>query len=562
MKKLKSFYRQHIAIVTLLFFIVLSIAMVAIVYLQPGKILSGSDYHFHMNRIENLAISLKQGELFPKISYFFIGGMGYAAGLFYPDFFLYLPAILRVVGFSIKESFVVFAIVINLSTFLVTYGAGKLAGFNQKRALVFALVYGLSIYRFADLVNRQAIGEVIALTFFPLIIVMMVRFKAGIQRHWYLLSVGLAAIGYSHMISVEMTGIFILVYTLFNLKRFYQNRSLKYLIAAGVMTIGLLGSYFLAVGEQMTAMTFQVATQPLAFLSDRTLALDKLLHHSLTNAVFHANTVNVGITILIGLVIAGYSFWHSKEERDLIVIAFGLFIMATPIMPWHFFDDTIINTIQFPWRFFVVITAIVSYLIAKDDLRLLDNKLLFYGLLLVLGLGNVIYATNSIQTQSWRFRTNAAYNQPNSYYIGAGREYLPAQTDYSKILKNKKRTLKYRKNDIKITKEQATWGQYYFQFATRNDRRAVVEVPFIYYKGYVARISGENKLVPLKMNQQTGLTQVTLKGSGTVTILYQQTPLQKVGNIISVVSLVSLMVIIYKAQSKPRFRSKKSTDIG
>ncbi|MDG2987380.1 hypothetical protein KNP41_07970, partial [Latilactobacillus curvatus] len=121
MQRLKYFYRRHALTVTLLFFGLLSIAMVAIVYLQPNKILSGSDYHFHMNRIENLALSIKQGEWFPRISYFFIGGMGYAAGLFYPDAFLYLPAILRVVGLSIKESFIVFAIAINFSTFLITY---------------------------------------------------------------------------------------------------------------------------------------------------------------------------------------------------------------------------------------------------------------------------------------------------------------------------------------------------------------------------------------------------------------------------------------------------------
>ncbi|MEJ1299830.1 hypothetical protein QY880_05675 [Latilactobacillus sakei] len=75
---LKKFYRQHVVTVTFLFFLIVSIAMVAIVYLQPNKILSGADYHFHMNRVENLALSIKHGDFFPKISYFFIGGMGYA----------------------------------------------------------------------------------------------------------------------------------------------------------------------------------------------------------------------------------------------------------------------------------------------------------------------------------------------------------------------------------------------------------------------------------------------------------------------------------------------------
>ncbi|MCT3529289.1 hypothetical protein EFR49_07085, partial [Latilactobacillus curvatus] len=43
---------------------------------------------------------------------------------------------------------------------LITYISGKLADFNKKQALIFSLMYGLSIYRFSDLVNRQAIGEV------------------------------------------------------------------------------------------------------------------------------------------------------------------------------------------------------------------------------------------------------------------------------------------------------------------------------------------------------------------------------------------------------------------
>lgn len=73
MTRLKHFYRQHVVAVTLLFFLIVSIVMVAIVYLQPNKILSGADYHFHMNRVENLALSIKHGDFFPKISYFFIG---------------------------------------------------------------------------------------------------------------------------------------------------------------------------------------------------------------------------------------------------------------------------------------------------------------------------------------------------------------------------------------------------------------------------------------------------------------------------------------------------------
>ncbi|MEJ1299827.1 hypothetical protein QY880_05660 [Latilactobacillus sakei] len=56
----------------------------------------------------------------------------------------------------------------------------------------------------------------------------------------------------------------------------------------------------------------------------------------------------------------------------------------------------------------------------------------------------------------------------------------------------------------------------------------------------------------MQMNPQNGLTQITLKGSGQMTVFYQETPLQKVGHVISVVSLISLMMIIYKAQSNKK----------
>ena len=58
-----------------------------------------------------------------------------------------------------------FCFAVNLATFSLTYYAGRLMALSKKEAL-FAILYGLSIYRMQDLFNRQALGEFLALSFF------------------------------------------------------------------------------------------------------------------------------------------------------------------------------------------------------------------------------------------------------------------------------------------------------------------------------------------------------------------------------------------------------------
>ena len=57
--------------------------------------IGGHDIAYHLLRIEALKAGILAGRPFLRINMLFFGGMGYASSLFYPDLFLYFPAVLR-----------------------------------------------------------------------------------------------------------------------------------------------------------------------------------------------------------------------------------------------------------------------------------------------------------------------------------------------------------------------------------------------------------------------------------------------------------------------------------
>ena len=68
----------------------------------------GHDLIFHLNRIEGIAQALRLGQVPVRIHSSTFVGYGYAASEFYPELFLYFPAVLRNLGVSVLDSLRIF----------------------------------------------------------------------------------------------------------------------------------------------------------------------------------------------------------------------------------------------------------------------------------------------------------------------------------------------------------------------------------------------------------------------------------------------------------------------
>lgn len=543
---MKKWIKKDSHFLIFLSFFILSVLSLYIVYLQNGHIMIGDDYHFHQNRIEGLAESLRHGILLPKVSYFFIGGYGYASSLFYPDFYLYFPAILRMAGFSLAASFVIFSIGINFATFSLTYVSGRYMGLTKVKSYLFSLLYTLSIYRLQDFFNRQAIGELLAMGFFPLVLASVYLLKNGKEKKWLLLTVAMTGIGLAHFISLEIVSIFIGMYILVNLKHFLKKEVIVALLKAAGVTMLLLAFYLVPVFEQMSHVTFQVTSNPLTLISDRSYSLNELVSNSFKNSVFHASSANIGVVLLFGLAIYTVTlFKRNSPHRELVILALLFMFMTTDLFPWQFFDNTPLNTIQFPWRFLSMVTLLLAFLIANDSIGLFKkfpSSQVILVMVILLGVG--LYEKESIDTEGKRVLSHHTYDQTNSYYIGAGHEYLPKEVDYSTIKKNKKRKVLYDDAEIELTNVKMTFDSVAFDYRTNDIQKTIVTLPFIYYHGYQAKVVSDDneKIIPASLNKQNGLVDIPLSKKGSVSVSYQTTLAQKVSLAISVLTLLACVI--------------------
>ncbi len=251
---------------------------------------SRGDISFHLARIEGIYLGLKEGRFPVRMDGFMLHGQGYADPIFYPNLFLYVPAIFRLIGLPVLRAYKLFVGIWNLFTCVIAYFSFKRIVKSDKAALVGMILYVMCPYRNLCLYGRGAVGEVLAMTFFPLVaaglcvmleknfanadsVVMEAALKAqesGLKKtepenesrnkneskneitvNWakmwdgvLLLSLGLTGILQSHVLSCEMVGIMMILLLLICAKRTFRLHTLLGLVISALLVI-LLNMWFL-----------------------------------------------------------------------------------------------------------------------------------------------------------------------------------------------------------------------------------------------------------------------------------------------------------------------------
>lgn len=171
-----------------------------------------------------------------------------------------------------------------------------------------------------DLFNRQALGEFLALSFFPLVLASLFLLRKGITKYWPLLTLAMTGIGLAHFISIEMVSIWIGLYILFYWQQFFKKEVLWALAKAAGLTLLWLAFYLLPVAEQMKNQVFKVTSNPLTYISERSYPIDSLFINSLKSSVFHAKTANLGTLLFVGLVVAVVSLASKKFRTNGLLV--------------------------------------------------------------------------------------------------------------------------------------------------------------------------------------------------------------------------------------------------
>jgi len=86
---------------------------------------AGHDSEFHRMRLRNVVSALSEGQFPVRVGGYMYNGYGGAASIFYPDFCLYIPALLMMSGATIQFALSVLFVGINAITAWTMYACGK-----------------------------------------------------------------------------------------------------------------------------------------------------------------------------------------------------------------------------------------------------------------------------------------------------------------------------------------------------------------------------------------------------------------------------------------------------
>lgn len=499
-------------------------------------IIINHDINFHLHRILAISNNIKIGKIIP-VYYNYLNGFGYGNGLFYPDIFLYFPAFLKYIGFTIEYSYKIFVILINFTSIYTMYLCVKKITNSNKSAYISMILYSCSTYRLIDLVDRGALGETIAFAFIPLVILGIHEILYGNYKNGFYLTIGLSGVCLSHVISFYLTCIFVLLAIIINSKCLKDKKRFKSLLANLLLSIMITCFFWTPLLEQIISNEFNIdACQPIfeAIIPVFVLFIDFPVAQNLKN--WYPSGIGLiyyyGIFIFIKSLIKNKFKCNNRFLLTLFILSIIFMVITCCTFIWKI--DIFYNSfkfIQFPWRFNIVLTPLltVAFSIMLKDIKL--NTVLKTFLIYTI----VIFLANEVL-----YSTNIYSKEVTKEEIMTG-EYLPKNFNYNLIYNYKNDKIKTNRNNnilnIEILKK------------TNN-----IEVPLIYYKGYKACneecyevYKTDNGLVGIKIDSNT----INLN------VWYNGTNIYNITKYISPISTLLLIYIIIKRILEKRKHNEK-----
>lgn len=541
--------------------------------------LIGHDASYHYLRMEALADRLRSGEIVSGgIDYLFYDGLGYASSLAYPDVFLYIPAVLRLMGVGIGTSMAVFLIFCNaccmFSMFYCIYRMSE----NPVAATIATVIFTTSFYRIDNLYTRFALGEVQAFIFWPIIIYGLYDLIFRDFKKPYIIGFGFVGMLLTHTLSTALAVVVCVVVVLIFAKRLLKEpKKIIRLVITALCVLVVTSFYWIPLLELMNSCELTVS-HPISKASDNSVKFF---------GIFRDTSIGydvAGLGILIFALCITRVFIQVKAlsnedtgkknkvcEKNLVLFAdaclfTGLLFafLSTKSAPWgilaHVFDF-----IQFAWRMFAVVTVMLSVAVAVYLYIILKNikssevATIIFTLMMVINI-NVHIETIGIRHAEVYNDDYYTSDVNRTYNIGYG-EWLPwsAKNITDKVKENAHRVVLNDGTEAKYQKEDT-----YLAFIVDDKTYEYADVPYIWYKGYVAYDEGGNEYRTSMSDM--GFVRVEFDGvkpEGNIYVEYQLTTLQIVSYTVSIVSVVALIGfgIFTKMRSSKKSKEDNSEQV-
>ena len=529
----------------------------------------GHDLLFHVNRIEGIASGLRAGQFPVRIHASTLQGYGYAASEFYPELFLYFPALLRNLGVTLDGALRIFMVAINTATVLSCYIS--MMGITGRRdaAVGITVLYATSIYRLVNLYTRSAYGEGLAMIFFPLLIWAMWEILAGDEGRWPLLALAMTGICASHLLSVLFCTLFCALAALLCLPELLRKKKRigAIFLAAGVTAACFAGFLIPMLDYIREGINTNVALEPeehtltlgsffIAFAGDRGKVME--------GAEDYAYTIGVvpGLAIMAGMALFGVQRYRegkkAEEKMDrisgkLLLLGCIALLLTTDLFPWKFFRihrpfSLVAGQMQFPWRMIGIAVPMLAVPAVWGALREEKWKKPAMAALMTI---SVLTSSYTMQAQ---VEDLPAIYQDSCTTTSIGQyEYLYVLTQKDALWPG---DLRMRGLDPwEITAYEKNGTNLTFTVRSTPGEHSMV-LPLLYYKGYEAEGEGCGSITLTRGNNNVlMLTAEDMTGESTFRVWFR-TPLKWwIATAVSACSGILLLFLVVRDSRRCRRRN-------
>lgn len=511
---------------------------------------AGHDTSVHLARIVNEAELMENLGMRNLPFYIYSSshnGYGYGAPLFYCDLFIYPFALLVRLGMNKILAYKCLFLCIGLTAFICSYIAFFEWKKDKELAWVGAFLYVFHPYFAQDMVDRGAVGEVLALAFFPLVLCGLYYIYSWEQkRGMAFLVVGMGGVVCSHVISTLLICLLCVLVCLLNIRKILvEKRIAVSLIVAAVVCLCLTMWFWLPMIEQLLAVTFRVSQEGSDYVSHIVslaglvlpYSVQEILHYKL-GIIKEIPPYAPGGMIWIVAVHLGY-YIKTKEVRNNRYIKFFvasemlILLLASSAIAAELMKN-VFGIIQFPWRWYILLVPI-SVMCSIEIIQLVGNKSKKVIILLTV----CITTVTTIVTMTSSMRYNYLEKNFGAEHVEEMDSlYVPAafNGDYTDIV--------VYGNDNQVNYTRSYQSLVLNEIET-DANSFILHLPLFYYKGYIAEnkqngtqyktYEDEKGLVSIKIDQFDG---------GEIVVTYKGTHLQEISKKISFAALCVLALCI------------------
>lgn len=437
-----------------------------------------------------------------------------------------------------------------------------------------AFLYTLSVYRLIDLYTRAAVGEALAMIFFPLVMWGMYELFLGNPRKWYLAALGFTGVLQSHVLSVELTVCFGGIFGLCCLKRLWEKKRWKALLFAAGSTLLLnLGVLFSLL--QHAAYHYRVFSIDI-ILSWWTVTLPKIFDFVLLNPLerTYAGIENsgempcsLGFVMLVGILAFLYVYFHEEKRDGLLkgcLGALGLsflgIYLSTDLFPWDKVQNIpvlyrLLTSLQLPWRFLSLSSALLCLVCAVGFYRFSSEKevrkLVCGGACALALLCAGVYINRYCEETMPRYSKENQYQREKDQVDELYLIDVPHSNSYR--IWNRTNTFVASEGIVLSSCRRAEdlTAEFRYQASeTGNQEERWVDVPFTYYPNY--RAYGEDGTeLDVEVGDQ-GVVRVELpeETEGLIKVKYKEPWYYLAGRLISIIYLLALAIGIFRKKKK------------